>query len=175
MATTIATPEVKQERQSPAGGFFALGGAALLAIGVFLDWLTPGRAVSGEEAITGWDISSEMDGMDKLYIGNFWEEGFSPIFAGMAVLIAAGVLAVIGLWLVTARKRPGRGPGIGLRLLALLAFLMPAANLLSLFTFGPGTGVVNPGMGMWLSVVGGGIGFLGISLGSGGTVLRRTT
>lgn len=174
MATTISSPDVKQERRSPVGALLALGGAACLAIGVFLDWLAPGRAVSGEEAITGWDISSEMEGMNKLYIGNFWEDSFSPIFAGMAVLIAAGVLAIIGAWLLV-RTQPANGPGIILRLLALLAFLIPVANLLSLFGFGPGTDVVNPGIGMWLAVIGGGIGFLGVSLGSGGAFLRRKT
>lgn len=166
------------------GGFVVLIAAALMIVSVFLPWY--GGDFTGGKSITGWDsvnpdigdVSDYQDFVDIVSgAGNFFESpyfalsGFSPFFTGLSVLIAGGVLALIGLaMLLSLRGGAFRLPVVGylaLSVLALLVAVVGVTNLASLFTTGPGTGYLDPEYGLYLLTGGALLGFLAVGVGAG--------
>ncbi|MBM3695623.1 MAG: hypothetical protein FJW79_06800 [Actinobacteria bacterium] len=150
------------------GGFAALVGGALMIVSVFLPWFdTP----AGD--VTGWDTYTALSdsGRNIFYEHSFFEDGFSPFFSGVSMLIAGGLLALIGLALVASvRGGAFRLPAAGRLALAVLAILILVAgisNLASLFATGPGRGIVDPGYGLYLLTAGALLGFIGVPVGGG--------
>ncbi|MBU1225829.1 MAG: hypothetical protein KJ698_01275 [Actinobacteria bacterium] len=145
------------------GGFAAMIGGALMAVSVWTPWLD-----TQTDDPTGWDIYTTLSdsGRNLFYEHNFFDPGFSPFFSGLTMLIAGGLLALIGLALLAsvrggAFSLPGAAVAV-LDVLALLIFVAAAVNLFSLFTTGPGTGILDPAYGLYLLAGGGLVGFIGV-------------
>jgi hypothetical protein len=148
------------------GGMAALIGGALMIVSVWVPWLD-----TQVEDPTGWDVYTALSdsGRNVLYEHNFFDTGFSPLFSGLTVLIAGGVLGLLGLGMLAslrggAVRLPGAAAG-AMSLLALLILLVAVANLFSLFATGPGSGIVDPAYGLYLLAAGGVIGFFGVIMG----------
>lgn len=149
------------------GGFAALVGAALMIVSVFLPWLT----LLGEESVTGWETYTEATGMDKFFMSEAFDTGFSPWFSGMSVLIAGAVMALLGLALLASVRGgafalPGAGKLV-VGVLAALAAIVGVTNLASLYATGPGAGMLDPEYGLFLLTAGALLGFLGVLVGLG--------
>lgn len=148
------------------GGLAALIGGALMIASVWMPWLD-----TQLDDQTGWDTYTALSdgGRNVLYEHTFFDTGFSPFLSGLAMLIAGGLLALIGLgMLVSLRGGASRLPAAGavvLDVLALLVLVAGAVNLFSLFTTGPGTGIVDPAFGLYLLAAGGMVGFAGVTVG----------
>ena len=165
------------------GGFAALVGGALMIVSVFLPWFG-----GGGQTFTGWDsvnpslgdISTAGQAFDEIAnAGNFYENAyfdpassFSPFFTGLSVLIAGGLLVLIGLaMLASLRGGAFHLPGAGKLILAILAILcaiVGVTNLSSLYATGPGAGLLDAEYGLFLLTAGGLIGFLGVVGGMSG-------
>jgi hypothetical protein len=152
------------------GGFAALLGGVLMVVSVFLPWLS---AVG--VSLTGWDTVntqiSEIRSTGDFYKNSFFSEsGFSPFFTGLSILIAGGLLILIGLaMLASLRGGAFRLPAAGQFILAILAVLIAVVgvtNLASLYATGPGGGILDPQYGLFILTGGAIIGFLGGLLGS---------
>jgi len=148
------------------GGIAAVVGGALMIVSVWMPWLD-----LQVEDPTGWDTYTALsdNGRNVLYEHNFFDAGFSPFFSGLAILIAGGLVALIGLAMFASLRGgamavPGAGVAV-LSLLALLVLLTGATNLFSLYVTGPGSGIIDPAYGLYVLPVGGLVGFLGVSLG----------
>ena len=147
------------------GGFAAVVGGALMVVSVFLPWIK-GGALAG----TGWDTFNAGSGVEKLFVTHAFGTGFSPLFTGLSVLIAGGVLALI-CWamlgsLVGGAFRLPAGGGIIVGIIALLAFVGGATNLASLYATGD-SAVVTPEFGLFLLAAGALVGLLGAWVGAG--------
>ena len=147
------------------GGFAALAGGALMIVSVFLPWI-------GD--MTGWDsvntdITSIRSTGDFFKNPAFADSGFSPFFTGLTILIAGGLMVLIGLaMLASLRGGAFRLPGAGMFVLALLGVLIAivgVTNLPSLYATGPAG--VNPAYGLFLLTAGALVGFLGVVAGIG--------
>lgn len=158
----------KAARNRRTGGIAALTGGVLLILSVWLPWIkTP------YDDPTGWDVYQTLSdaGRNGLYEGNFFDESFSPFFSGMTVLIAGVVAVLAGILLLMTVKAASSAAFPGWAVV--IAWIVAAAVLLagftnafSLFTRGPGRGLVDPGLGLYVAFVGGLIGFYGIGVGS---------
>ncbi len=149
------------------GGFAALVGGALMILSVFLPWL--GSPLAGE-SVTGWDTYDLASGSEKFFVQEAFDTGFSPLFSGMSVLIAGGLLALIGLAMLAsvsggAFRLPAGGILI-LGILALLIFIVGGTNLASLYATGD-PDLVTPEWGLYLLAGGAIIGLLGVWVGIG--------
>ncbi len=142
------------------GGIVALIGAGLMAAMVWAPWLG-----SNGETITGWDIHEQATGSQQWYIGDFVDPNFSPFFPALPILITAGVVGLLAILLLS---RPvSTGGGMAVRLLAALAFLVSIVDLISIIVTGPGSDIVSFEWGLIGVAVGGFVGVLGLSMGSG--------
>jgi hypothetical protein len=145
------------------GGFMALIGGALMIVSVFLPWLD----TQGEDP-TGWDTYTTLSdaGRNIFYEHNFYASGFSPFFSGLTIMIAGGLLALIGLvMLASLRGGVSRLPKAAvtpLMVVGLLIFVVAAADPFSLLSTGPGRGILDPGIGLYLVPVGALLGEIGI-------------
>jgi hypothetical protein len=151
------------------GGFAALVGGLLMIVSAFFPWF------GTDASYTGWDAVVK-DVTNISGTGNFFatpyfaESGFSPFFTGLSVLIAGGVLVLIGLAMLFSLSGGAfRLSGVVmfvLGLLALLIFIVGATNLVSLYATGD-PDVVSPEWGLYLLTGGAIIGLLGVWLGIG--------
>lgn len=148
------------------GGFAALVGGALMVVSVFLPWFGAGGG-----SVTGWDsVNTEITEIrstgDFFKNPAFAESGFSPFFTGLSILIAGGLLVLIGLaMLASLRGGTFRLPGAGrfiLVVLGLLIVIVGVANLASLYATGPGTEFLKPEYGLFVLTGGALIGLLGM-------------
>ena len=159
------------------GGFAALVGAALMIVSVFLPWFS-----SGDQSFTGWDsvnpsladISTAGEAVDTIAdAGNFYDNSyfdpagsFSPFFTGLSILIAGGLLVLIGLaMLASLRGGAFRLPAAGQLILAVLGIVIAivgVTNLASLYATGPGAEFLSPEYGLFLLTAGALLGFLGV-------------
>lgn len=149
------------------GGFAALVGGALMIVSVFLPWL--GSPLGGQ-SVTGWDTYDLASGTEKFFVQEAFSTGFSPLFSGLSVLIAGGLLALIALAMLGslsggAFRLPAGGIFI-LGILALLIFVVGGTNLASLYATGD-PDVVTPEWGLYLLAGGAIIGLLGVGVGIG--------
>ena len=146
------------------GGFAALIGGAAMIVSVFLPWI--GGA-------TGWDsvnqeLTSDITNVstgDFFHNPTFADSGFSPFFTGLSILIAGGLLVLIGLaMLASLRGGAFRLPGAGKFIIAVLAVLIAivgVTNLASLYATGDAD-VWSPEYGLFVLTAGALIGFLGV-------------
>jgi len=155
------------------GGFAALVGGALMVVSVFLPWFG---------GITGWDsvnpslgdISTAGEAVETIAdAGNFYDNSyfdpagsFSPFFTGLSILIAGGLLVLIGLaMLASLRGGAFRLPAAGQLILAVLGIVIAivgVTNLASLYATGPGAEFLSPEYGLFLLTAGALLGFLGV-------------
>jgi hypothetical protein len=135
-------------------GVLALMMAAGVAASAFWPWLTP---VLGGNAVSGWDIyqSAGDTGENVFLITEAFREGFSPLFTGLSVIVAAGVMAASALALMTSPKTPQpsqwgipRGRGVPIALLGFAVFLVCLVNLFSLMITQPRPYLIQPGGGL---------------------------
>jgi len=143
------------------GGFATLAGGALMIVSVFLPWFG---------GITGWasvntDLASIRSTGD--FYGNY-AEGFSPFFTGLSILIAGGLLVLIGLFMVASlRGGAFHLPAVGKLIVAVLAIvivIVGVTNLASLYA----TSDVDPEYGLFILTAGALIGFFGVVGGMSG-------
>ncbi len=101
------------------GGLAALAGGILVIASVFLPWL--GYPAAGS-TVTGWDTYDLASGAEQVvHPGRLRAPaGSAPAFSGVSVLIAGGVLVLIGLAMLALAGRRGlpavrlgRDPGPG--------------------------------------------------------------
>ena len=150
------------------GGFAALAGGALMIVSVFLPWLS---SPVGDHAVTGWDTYDLSSGVDKFFVQEAFDSGFSPMFTGMSVLIAGAVLALIGLTMLASL----RGGAFALAtmgkalvvIMGLLSFIVGATNLISLYATGPGADILGPEYGLYVLTAGALVGLFGAAGGLG--------
>jgi len=154
MATTMTTD---WERRPSVGGLIALAGGAVMAIGVFLPWVT-----GPDDSLTGWELYDlrQEAGENPFVVDKMFEGTFDPFFTGAPVLLVAALLALIGVAVYSAKKRPPPAryrvsPGLYITgvLLAIGAFLMLALNLFSVLT-PPEFVDVSMGIGLIVSTLG---------------------
>jgi hypothetical protein len=149
------------------GGFAALIGGALMIVSVFLPWFS-----GAEASYSGWDAVVEdvtnVEGTGDFYISPAFGSGFSPFFTGLSVLIAGGLLVLIGVAMLFSLSGGAfRLPGFWvflLGLLALLIFIVGVTNLISLYATGD-SDVWSPEWGLYLLTAGAAIGLLGVWVG----------
>jgi hypothetical protein len=150
------------------GGFAAVVGGAAMIVSVFLPWLS----FLGTASVKGWDTYSLSSGAEKFYANHAFDSDFSPMFTGMSVLIAGSLMALIGLAMLgSLRGGAFRLHGAGrlvLGLLAVLVFVAGITNLVSLYATGPGSGLLDPGYGLFVLTAGAVVGFLGVTAGVSG-------
>ncbi len=145
------------------GGFLALLGGVLMIVSAFLPWLG-----GGSTSATGWDVYETLSnaGYNGLYEQNFFADEFSPFFSGLVVVIAGGLLVLIGLaMLASLRGGASSLPVLGQALLVTLALIIAVvgvANLVSLYARGPGADVVRPEYGLFMLTAAAIFGFLGV-------------
>ena len=154
MATTMTTD---WERRPTNGGLMALVGGVITAVGVFLPWVT-----GAGESLTGWELYDlrQEAGENPFVVDKMFEGTFDPFFTGAPVLVFGGLLALIGVLVYAAKKRPPPAryrvsPGLYITgvLVALGAFLMLALNLFSILT-PPAFVEVSMGLGLLVSLAG---------------------
>jgi hypothetical protein len=159
-------------------GFLALLMAAGVVASAFWPWLDP---VVGD-SMSGWDIyeSTADTGDNPLLITEAFRTGFSPLFTGLTVVIAGGVLAAAALALLVSPKvRQPSQWGIPKRvgtLISLLGFavlLIPLTNLLSLVLTQPRSHLIQPGAGLIGSVFLAAVGGMAVVIGSTGAPGRK--
>jgi len=152
------------------GGLAALVGGALMVLSVFLPWFG-----GGGDSVTGWesvnqDIVEDFTSVSDT--GNFFdtpffaESGFSPFFTGLSILIAGGLLVLIGLAMLASLKGGAfRLPGAGQFILVVLGIIIAivgVTNLASLYATGPGTEFLEPEYGLYFLTAGALLGLVGV-------------
>ncbi len=152
-----AVMQADWERRSQNGGLIAVAGGVVTAIGVFLPWVT-----GGGESFTGWelyDLRQEAE-ENPFVIDEMFGDTFDPFFTGAPVLVAGVLLALVGVAVYAAKKRPPPAryrvsPGLYISgmLLGVVAFLMVFLNVYSVLT-PPDFVDVSIGIGLILSTVG---------------------
>jgi len=150
--------ETSHSSRRGLGAFAALVGAALMIVSVFLPWV-------GD--VTGWDsvnqeITSIRSTGDFFVNPAFAETGFSPFFTGLSILIAGGLLVLIGLALLASLKGgafnlPSAGH-LALTVVGIVIAAIGVTNLASLYA----TGDVDPEYGLFILTAGALIGFFGV-------------
>jgi hypothetical protein len=150
------------------GGFVALAAGALMVASVFLPWLNSPLGAGG--SVTGWDTYEQASGGEQWFVQETFSSGFSPWFTGISLLIAGGLLALIGLaMLASLRGGAFRLPVAGiivLGLMALLIFIVGITNLVSLYATGD-SDLMTPAYGLFLLTAGATAGLLGVWVGVG--------
>jgi len=141
-------------------GVIALAASAGLVASVFWAWLVPVLG-SGDE-MTGWEVyqAAGDTGENSFLISDAFREGFSPLFTGLSVVIAGGLLGAGALLLLFSPKvsQPnryaiGRGMAVLVMTLGFLAMVPPFVNIGS-FTFTqPRPWLINIGVGLITSVL----------------------
>jgi len=129
---------------------------------------------SGGETITGWDIHEQATGSQQWYIPDFVDPDFSPFFPALPILIAAGVVALLALLLLSGRPMTKVG-GAVVRLIGALAFLLCIIDPISIVVTGPGSDIVFFEWGLIGVAIGAFVGVLGLSMGSGVTRFGKKT
>lgn len=145
------------ERRSRNGGLMALGGGAITVVGVFLPWVT-----GTGDSLTGWELYDlrQEAGENPFVIDEMFEDTFDPFFTGAPVLVFGVLLALIGVAVYAAKKRPpparyrvspglyfsGAFVGVG-------AGLMLGLNVFSILT-PPALVEVSMGLGLFVSLAG---------------------
>lgn len=148
------------------GALVTVASAVLMGGMVFAPWLGPGSGASSFASLSGWDISDVATGGQKWFIGDFFDD-FSPFFPGLAVLVVAGVVGLIGIGLLMARQPMGRGVGLLLRLVGVVAFVLPVVDVATVMITGPGSDVVFFAWGLIGALVGGVGAVIGIGMATG--------
>jgi len=148
------------------GGVSALVGGILMVVSVFLPWL--GYPSAGN-TVTGWDTYALSSGSAQWFTQDaFSTRGFSPGFTGLSVLIAGGVLVLLGLVMLFSLAGGAfrLGPAVLLVLgaLALLVFIVGGSNLASLYATGD-PNLVTPEYGLFLLSAGSLIGLIAVWVG----------
>jgi len=150
------------------GGLVALAAGALMIVSVFLPWLS--SPVGAGDSVTGWDTYEQASGGEQWFVQETFSSGFSPWFTGISVLIAGGLLALIGLAMLFSLSGGAfRLPVAGIILLgfiALLIFIVGITNLVSLYATGD-SDLVIPEYGLFLLTAGATVGLLGVWVGVG--------
>jgi hypothetical protein len=154
------------------GGFAAVLGGAAMIVSVFLPWIS-----FGGQHFTGWDsVNKEITSdISSITTGDFYQNtfaaqsGFHPFFTGLSVLIAGGLLALIGLAMLASLSGGAfRLPGAGwftLAVLAVLIAIVGVTNLASLYT---NSTAPDPAYGLFILTAGAVVGFLGVTGGVSG-------
>ncbi len=150
------------------GGFTALAAGALMIASVFLPWVNSRVGAGG--SVTGWDTYEQASGTKQWFVEETFSYGFSPWFTGISILIAGGLLFLVGLTMLAslrggAFRLPVAGV-IALGFLALLIFVVGITNLVSLFSTGD-PGLVTAAYGLFLLTAGATAGLLGVWVGIG--------
>jgi hypothetical protein len=150
------------------GGLAALAGGMLMTVSVFLPWL--GYPSAGT-TVTGWDTYALASGTAQWFTRHaFSAGGFSPGFAGVSVLLAGGLLVLLGavmlLSLAGGAFRLGLAAILILGALALVAFIVGGSNLTSLYATGD-PDAVTPEYGLFVLSAGAVMGLLGVWVGLG--------
>lgn len=143
------------------GGIVALAGAGITAAMVWAPWIG-----SGGETITGWDIHENATSSQKWYIGDFADPDFSPFFPALPILVAAGVIGLLAL-LLLSRSSLSTGGGAVVRLIGSLAFLLCIVDPISIAVTDPG--FLDIEWGLIGIAIGAFVGVSGLSMGSGAT------
>ena len=160
-------------------GVLALLMAAGVAASSFWPWLRP---VLGGGEVSGWDVyeSARETGENAFVVVEAFQDGFSPLFTGLSTIVAAGVLAVAALLLMSAPKVPQpapRGVHAGMAtlvvLLGLLSFLPSLASLSSLTFAQPRPYAILPSIGLIAGLVFAVLGEVMLVIGTTGSVGRR--
>ena len=158
------TTSMSRSGRRGLGGLIALAAGALMVASVFLPW------VGGGGSVTGWDTYEQASGTKQWFVQETFSSRFSPWFTGASVLVAGGLLALVGLaMLASLRGGAFRLPVAGiivLGLLALLIFVVGITNLVSLYATGD-PGLVTPAYGLFLLTAGATAGLLGVWVGVG--------
>ena len=151
------------------GGFAALIGGALMIVSVFLPWFGTDASYTGWDAVVE-DVTNVSGTGDFFVTPYFADSGFSHFFTGLSVLIAGGLLVLIGVAMLFSLSGGAfRLPGFWvflLGLLALLIFIVGVTNLISLYATGD-SDVWSPEWGLYLLTAGAAIGLLGVWVGIG--------
>ena len=151
------------------GGFSALVGGILMILSVFLPWL--GYPSAGS-TVTGWDTYALTSGSARWFTQDaFRVDGFSPGFSGVSVLIAGGLMALLGLAMLFSLAggafRLGTAVLVVLGVLALVAFIVGGTNPASLFATGD-PNLVTPEYGLFVLAAGSVIGLVSVWVGISG-------
>lgn len=157
-------------------GLLMAGG---LAASAFWPWLTP---VLGGDAVSGWDIyqSAGGTGENAFLITEAFRDGFSPLFTGLTIIVAGGVLAVAAVVLILAPKVPQpsqwgvpRWLGALVSLTGFVVLLTSLVSLASLIFTQPRPYLINPGAGLIGGVFLAAMGGLALVIGATGSPGRR--
>jgi hypothetical protein len=160
-------------------GVLALLMAAGVAASAFWPWLTP---VLGGEEVSGWDIyrSAGDTGQNSFLIAEAFRAGFSPLFTGLSVVAAGGVLAAAALLLLGSPKveQPApRGIPAGMVtlvvLLGLLAFVPSVVSLFSVVFTQPRPYLIEPSVGLIAGLIFALLGEMMLVVGASGSTGRR--
>ena len=151
------------------GGFVALIGAALMIISVFLPWFGTDASYTGWDAVVK-DVTNIQGTGDFFTTPYFADSGFSPFFTGLSVLIAGGLLVLIGVAMLFSLSGGAfRLPGFWVFIVGVLALaiaIVGVTNLASLLATGD-SNVVSPEWGLYMLTAGAVIGLLGVWVGIG--------
>lgn len=144
------------ERRPTRGGLLALAGGTLTAVGVFLPWVT-----GGGESLTGWELYDlRQEAGEQPFVTMEMFEAVDPFFTGAPVLVFGVLLALIGVAVYAAKKRPPPAryrvsPGLYFTgaFVVVGAGAMLGLNLFSILT-PPALVEVSMGVGLLLSLTG---------------------
>ncbi len=146
MTASTSLPSRRVHIRRFVGGFASLAVGALMIVLVFTPWLS----IGGVER-TGWQLYTDFTdaGRNGFYEQQFFSDGFSPFFSGLAILVAGGLMALIGVaTLASLRGGTFRMPRWGVFVAVVLSWLIAivgATNFVSLLMTAPdgprGTGL----------------------------------
>jgi len=144
------------------GGIIAVLGAGLMTAMVWAPWVkTPG------ESMSGWDIHEQASGSQQWFIGDFVDPDFSPFFPALPILVAAGVMGLLGLGLAMKRQPLGKGAQMVVLLIGIVGMFIALGNPIWISTTGPGADIVTFDWGLLAVAAGGFVAFLGVALAMG--------
>ena len=161
-------------------GVVALLASAGLIASVFWAWLVP--ALPGGDGATGWEVyqTAGDTGRNSFLITDAFRDGFSPLFTGLTVVVAGGVLAALSLLLMVSPKvkQPSKwgvpaGVGALISLLGFAVLLVPLVNLLSLMMSQPRPYLVQPGGGLIGGFLLAAVGGIALVIGATGSPGRK--
>lgn len=161
-------------------GVIALLASAGLIASVFWAWLVPVLASADE--MTGWEIyqAAGDTGENSFLIADAFRDGFSPLFTGLSVAIAGGVLAALALVLMVSPKaqQPSKwgvpaGLGSLIALVGLAVLFIPLVNLSSLIMTQPRPYLIQPGGGLTGGFLLAAVGGIALAIGATGSPGRK--